>query len=517
MPVEIHSKGSLKDQPVWALLSWILKESFSGVLMVSSSQKISVVFDQGQPIHLNFDQKISWFESYIQEHNITLPASLSDYIQTIPSEKHHQFEVELLQSSMIQYDDFQKVINELLGRAIKEMLSYVNGNYVFVQGKPKDVTPIKFKRKFRDMVFGLFLDTALTQKQWPDVPSTIVFTKLDKAVVKISDIQMNGKQQRIYRWIDGSHNADQLIVRTGFDEKYIKSFLQTLMRLEIIINQPPMLADAVKPIISDGITDNVTGKEVTTPEASSSDGAFYKRIQKFEDLESKNYFEILGVSLNANSAEIQQNYFALAKEYHPDRLKNLETKKKNEAEKIFSKITEAYNTLSNQALKSEYKASIENKNSRLPSGQGLGSVLESEQIFQNGLALLKKDNYKAAITEFKKAIEMYSEEPEYHVQLGWSCFRQGVKEKDEKLIRQGVELLQKYGKEGPVTKFSYYYIGMIEKYFGHIEKAKLWFTKATEADPNHARAFSELRVINMRKDKEQSHSIGIGKLFGKKK
>ncbi|MEZ4705069.1 MAG: DnaJ domain-containing protein [Bdellovibrionota bacterium] len=517
MPVEVHSKGALKDQPAWALLCWVLKESFSGVMMVSANQKISLVFDQGQPIHLNFDHKVGWFEQTLAQENIALPVSLKDYVGTIPKNKLHQFELELLQSGMIQYEEFQKTLHTLLDRAIVELLGFKNGNYVFVQGIPKDVQPVRFKKKFRDMIFNVFLDLAQQQTKWPKVPSSTVFSKLEKAVVRVSDIQMNGKQQRIYRCIDGQNTVDQVIARTGFDERYVKSFIQTLYRMEIIVDQLPMLADVVKPIISDGITTDVSGNEITSPEVKLGSDGKSRVFKSMDDLANKNHFEILGIGVDANSVKIQENYFSMAKEYHPDRLKGLAQKQREEAEKIFSRITEAYNTLSNRNRREEYKSKLKVQSEGISPNGDVNAVLKSETFFQEGISHLKKDNYDQAMVSFEKAIQLYDKEPEYSVQLGWATFRQGVKDKDEKSIHKGYELVRKHGKEGAITKISFYYMGMIEKFLGNLDKAKILFSKAADADPNNAKAASELRLLNMREERETSQSIGIGRLFGKKK
>eukprot|EP00884_Botryococcus_braunii_P012842 jgi/Botrbrau1/21559/Bobra.174_2s0058.2 len=56
--------------------------------------------------------------------------------------------------------------------------------------------------------------------------------------------------------------------------------------------------------------------------------------------ESKDYYEILGVSKNSSDAEIKRAFYQLAKKYHPDTNKDDPT-----AEAKFQNITKAYDTL----------------------------------------------------------------------------------------------------------------------------------------------------------------------------
>merc|ERR1712038_702140 len=64
----------------------------------------------------------------------------------------------------------------------------------------------------------------------------------------------------------------------------------------------------------------------------------------------KNYYKILGLQRNASKKEIKKAYRDLALEWHPD--KNADNKE--EAEKKFQDISEAYEVLSDEELKGKY-------------------------------------------------------------------------------------------------------------------------------------------------------------------
>ena len=68
----------------------------------------------------------------------------------------------------------------------------------------------------------------------------------------------------------------------------------------------------------------------------------------------RDYYEVLGVSKQADQTEIKTAYRTLAKKYHPDKYRNRSPEELKEAEEKFKEASEAFEVLSNDEKRARY-------------------------------------------------------------------------------------------------------------------------------------------------------------------
>ena len=87
---------------------------------------------------------------------------------------------------------------------------------------------------------------------------------------------------------------------------------------------------------------------------------FQRRILEYETGLDRSYHELLGVERGADTQAIKRAYFALSKEFHPDRYFRKEIGGfHRRLERVFKKMVEAYELLSDPATRSELERSME--------------------------------------------------------------------------------------------------------------------------------------------------------------
>lgn len=115
-----------------------------------------------------------------------------------------------------------------------------------------------------------------------------------------------------------------------------------------------------------------------------------------------NYYEMLGVTKNASSAEIKKAYRTLAIKYHPDR--NLGNKV---AEEKFKDINEAYEVLSDQTRRVQYDQSINRKNFINKTGLGnfgRNNTAERANTENRSRSRVENEDYRPGTTKRTRVV-----------------------------------------------------------------------------------------------------------------
>jgi curved DNA-binding protein CbpA len=115
------------------------------------------------------------------------------------------------------------------------------------------------------------------------------------------------------------------------------------------------------------------------------------------------YYAILGIAKTARPEEIKKAYLQLARDNHPDRVRD--PAQKPEADRKFQLITEAYNHLRDEKLRREYDRTLDRK-SRTPEE-------EARLFFKNAVLQEQSREYANALKYYYEAMRLQPESLEY--------------------------------------------------------------------------------------------------------
>jgi curved DNA-binding protein CbpA len=216
-------------------------------------------------------------------------------------------------------------------------------------------------------------------------------------------------------------------------------------------------------------------------------------LNLYFSLPGKNQYELLGITKEATKEEIKSSYFSLVKKFHPDANPDFKKDIREKAEEIFTKITSAYETLSDDQKRKEYDSQDEVEKVK----SQVKIIYDAELAYKDGDSFLKQRKHREAEEKFRQAVNLNPAEAAYLGALAWAKFL-GETDKD-RVLNEVKKQFEKAISMNPNVAENYFYLGNIYKHIDDAQKAETNFLKAVQHNPDFIEAKRELRLLQQRK------------------
>ncbi len=247
---------------------------------------------------------------------------------------------------------------------------------------------------------------------------------------------------------------------------------------------------------SDDEASNVFSGEEANPSTSDTElsKTLPERVTEFHStINKKDHYEVLGVVRDASSKEIRDAYYRLVKLYHPDVNPKADHEIKEKAEEIFTRISSAYETLTDSEKRQQYDSREELAELKTNAKY----IYEAEMTFKKGITLLIQRDYIGAEKKIGESLKMNPDEPAYLGAHAWTLFLSA--DDKSRVEKESMKSLEKAIATNDKIPENYFYLGSIYKHTGDLKKAEEYFNKALGLDNDYIEAKREIRLINTRK------------------
>jgi hypothetical protein len=258
------------------------------------------------------------------------------------------------------------------------------------------------------------------------------------------------------------------------------------------------------------------------PGLTPEQGARRKEIiERAASIDKEDYFQMLGVAHDAETRAVQASFFMLAKTWHPDRVPAALADVKDECARVFSRLSEAHQTLTDAQKRSRYVTLLHEGAKGDEDQEEIMRVVDAATSFQKAEVFLKRNDLVQAEEYCKKAIAGDDKQADYHALLAWLLSMKPERQ-GESATEMLVEDLTKAIGLNKMCERAHFYRGMLLKRLKKDDIAVRDFRRAFELNPRNIDAQREVRLFEMRKGVGTSVNPGAkkggeekGGLFGK--
>lgn len=251
-----------------------------------------------------------------------------------------------------------------------------------------------------------------------------------------------------------------------------------------------------------------------------SDAALLAELEEFvRQLPERNHYEILGVSQDAQTADVRSAFHKLAKKFHidvhPQLARDPDVRRK--MQQAFGAINEAHLCLSNAGRREEYDASLEGEGTDVATE--LQQILRTEELFKVAKRLVERDELAGAAQHLEEALALNPGEPQFLAWLGWVRYAtleknnpkpdRAIREEQQRIYTGLKRLTEKHDRVADGHLFRAH----VARNLGEIDDAERHYRKVLELKPKHPVASTNLRLIRTRR--EQKKGL-LSKLLGRK-
>jgi len=243
-----------------------------------------------------------------------------------------------------------------------------------------------------------------------------------------------------------------------------------------------ILVGAIRPGDADG--KGVGPEEAREPELTREEC-----LQRLNPPAHADHYQVLGLDSRAGGDAIRSAYYALARRYHPDRLRATPLADLlPAAEVFFARVTEAYNTLSKADLRKEYDV-LRMQSKRTEEAARSDTGFLARQNFLRGRTLAREKKVQEALTFLENAVRMDDGQADYHLELGQLLARNPRRREDaERHLLRATTL-------APASVPAYLALGSLYRRSGRKEHAGRQYREALRWDPENAEALEALAEL----------------------
>ncbi len=477
------------------ILAYMMRSQFSGIIKLTSAQTkpIEVHMSTGSIVKTMIDDPKSFFGALLVDKNFITVETLETTLQQKSNKKIGE---RLVEANLVSPHVIDLINSEQLGIRVGYIVKNMSYDIEILE-QPITDNFIKFESHDYQRFLSDWLHSKITLP-WlksfylPWMENTISKTHSYADISPVHNLPPLSRMPKFGQQLAAGITITQILEQKTFGEEDIFLGIHML-------------------IVNEFICFDKQVKHVDTK-------ALHDRLSKIKlEMDSQNYFEVLGLTDKAKSKEIKKAFYDLSKLFHPDKITpGAPAEIVTLTNQIFAKLSKAYEMLSNEELKATYLKELE---------KGFAEkILESESLFEESKSYLKSNQSAKAIPLLEKAMQLRPATSEIRLHHMWAKILNIPANGIEIFLKDIESELNRIPPEDRHNTTYYFVKGLYMKQVGDYEQAEKNMKQALSMQSNNMEAKRELSMISLQKKSSKPVDLMnadlkdvVGLLFKKKK
>lgn len=493
-------EGALDELPFPALLHHLHGLRASGALLLRSGKKRKAIqLRDGRPVGVRSNQVSECLGNLLVRMGRIDAPTLKETLRRMKGGEGLQGEV-LVAMEVLSEAEIANALRVQAEEKLFEIFEWTSGTFEFRRGgRLKGASTLSLDGNPASIIVSGVTSRFPIEKIDSELrghSGKTVVAAGESPFYLFQDLTLDAPAQCVLQRVTEGASMDDLL-DAGETSKRI---LYALLAAQVV-----ELRDAGEPAADPGVTANAVAAaraRLASVRRDPEEEAVREELTAMaQRVRGANLFEVLDVAQDAEDEDVRAAYVDLAKRTHPDRFSAFGDAIRRLAEEVFGRVSLAHETLTDRRGRDGYRLQLA-QGARLEEEMDEARrALAAEEEFQKGAAALKSRRYHPAFEAFKSAVELYPHEGEYLAYLGWTRFLSA--QRDESAQKEAVKALRKAAKLAPDSEKPYLFLGQLLKATGRHEPAERMFVKAVQVKSDCVEALRELRLINLRREKQK--------------
>ncbi|MBI4850340.1 MAG: protein kinase [Acidobacteria bacterium] len=498
--------GQFQDMPFPFLLRRIHRERLSGRLScLSIIATKTLYFEQGAIIYAKSSLEEDGFGEVMLKVG-RINKQTFDSVSKVMKEKSLRFGTALIKGGWISPEDLKTLISEQFCEITYSLFSWESGKYEIRRETPRK-SSIKLSISTADIIFeGLrrIKNIDLIKKWLGDFRWKVCVTK--DPILLYQSINLNPKEAFIVSRIENARSIEEILSMGGLPEDETIRTLCGLLAVGLLEWVKEEIVNEDEEAVS--ISQIIVNRKPQTPAFDMQSAATfcYEVENVLTNLENTNYYALLNLTRNATDEEIKQAYTIQSQKFHPDhhsQLAKYNLSLRNDLEKIFTRISEAYRVLINPITRQNYDRFRSVKlpqTNELPKDRAFQQTKNDSRPAISYAPSSTNDSYRKVTTPIVETrnLNAFKDRPNIQTNAAQSMFEKGVKYYQAYDYKQAYYAFQAATEVAPQNAEYKMFLARTLLHLNDYSKARDLFARAIELEPRNPDYHVELGLLYQR-------------------